>query len=274
MPINFESLPLREIRKGRSLAWDPFTIDFSRDKADWAALDTAEQEFLLRQIVGFLIGERGVTHDLAPLQQTLRREKGRMEEEMYLTQQLYEESTHIEFFQRWMNDVLPGVVGKDIPFPPGQGNFFSEILPDAMQALNTDASPEAQMRATVTYHQIVEGVLAEVGYAIFYACLDAKGILPGLRFGLRQIQQDESRHIAFGTFLAQRLINEHPELERVFEECMESLHDATVGSTDGFFGPYGLQTPFGVKHADFKQLAEDLYQRRIRAVLKGGLVKA
>ena len=74
MPIDFDSFPLRGIRKGRELAWNPHEIDFSQDAADWPTLNSREQTVLLRQIVGFLIGERGVTHDLAPLQQTLRRE--------------------------------------------------------------------------------------------------------------------------------------------------------------------------------------------------------
>lgn len=274
MPINFESRPLKELRKGRTLAWDPFAVDLKQDRDDWAKLTADEQQFLLAQVVGFLVGERAVAHDLAPLQHALRYEKGRMEEEMYLTQQMFEESTHVEFFQRWMDEVLPGKVGLDLPFPQNKGRYFSEILPPAMQALATDRSPEAQMRATVTYHQLVEGVLAEVGYEIFYGCLDARGILPGLRYGLRQIQQDEARHIAFGTYFAQRLIKEHPHLEEMFVNEMEGLHAETVGSTDTFFGMYGEVAPFGLRHSDYRKLAEDLFQRRMRAVLKGGLVEA
>jgi ribonucleoside-diphosphate reductase beta chain len=274
MPINFDKFPLREMRRGRELAWDPHAIDFTRDRADWPRLTENERSFILAQVVGFLVGERGVTHDLAPLQQALRKEKGRMEEEMYLTQQLFEESTHVEFFQRWLDEVLPGRLGEDIPYPPLTGKFFSRTLPAAMQALNDDHSPEAQMRACVTYHQIVEGVLAEVGYEIFYTCLDKDGILPGLRDGLRHIQQDESRHIAFGTYFAQRLIAEHPLLESVFEDEMEKLHDETVNSSTNYFATYGGQVPFGVDPERFRTLAEDLFQRRKRAVLKGHLVPA
>ncbi len=274
MPISFDSRPLKELRKGRELSWNPHAIELAQDREDWARLSPDEQDFLLVQIVGFLVGERAVAHDLAPLQHALRYERGRMEEEMYLTQQMFEESTHVEFFQRWMDEVLPGKVGKDIPFPRKQGQYFSNILPAAMQALVTDRSGEAQMRAVVTYHQMVEGVLAEVGYEIFYGCIDSQGILPGLRTGLRKIQQDEARHIAFGTYLAQRLIHERPELESVFVEEMEKLKDETIGSTDMFFGPYGEVAPFGLRHAQYRKLAEDLYARRMRAVLKGGLVEA
>lgn len=274
MPIDFDSLPLRELRKGRSLAWEPHDIDMSRDRVDWLKLGNDEQDFILGQVVGFLVGERAVAHDLAPLQQAIRKEKGRMDEEMYLTQQMYEESVHVEFFQRWLNETLPGVLGKDIPYPEGNGAVFSRTLPEAMQALSTDKSPEAQMRATVVYHQMVEGVLAELGYEIFFTCLDKEGVLPGLREGLRNIQQDEARHIAFGTYFAQRLISERPELSAAFEREMESIHEETVNSSDNFMGKYRDNVPFGLDRLRFRELAETLYQRRMRAVLKGHLINA
>lgn len=273
MPINFETLPLRELRKGRALAWDPHAIDFTKDRAEWAALTQVEQEFLIAQIIGFLIGERSVTHDLAPLQQALRQERGRMEEEMYLTQQLFEEATHVEFFQRWMDEVLPEGPER-ISVPPDKGRYFSEILPAAMGALQEDRSPEAQMRATVTYHQLVEGVLAEVGYEIFYSCLDSRGIMPGLRQGLRNIQQDEARHIAFGTYLAQRLIAENPTLSEMFEAEMEKLHEETVETARDFFYRFDNKSPFGLTPERFVALAETLFQRRKKSVLKGHLTEA
>src|SRR5690606_4830227 len=135
--------------------------------------------------IGFLVGERAVAHDLAPLQQALRREKGRMEEEMFLTQQQYEESNHVEFFQNWMDKVLPGVPGRDMPYPPArpeavQGQVIAVELPRAMQALREDFSPATQMRAAVTYHIVVEGVLAEFGYQFFYRSLKKRNVLPGL----------------------------------------------------------------------------------------------
>ena len=273
MPINFETLPLRELRKGRALAWDPHVIEFSKDRADWVALTKDEQGFLIAQIIGFLIGERSVTHDLAPLQQALRQERGRMEEEMYLTQQLFEEATHVEFFQRWMDEVLPGTPER-ISVPPDKGRYFSDILPEAMGALREDHSPEAQLRATVTYHQLVEGVLAEVGFEIFYSCLDSRAIMPGLRQGLRNIQQDEARHIAFGTYLAQRLISENPSLAEVFDAEMEKLHEETVETARDFFYRFDNKAPFGLTPERFVNLAETLFQRRKKAVLKGHLMEA
>lgn len=276
MAIKFESLPVRALRRGRELAWDPAGIDFSEDRKDWKQLTALEQEFLLSEVFGFLVGERGVAHDLAPLQQALRHERGRMEEEMYLTQQMYEESNHVEFFERWLAEVLPGQLGEDVPFPRGNPSpFFKEILPQAMQRLNSDPSPNAQMHAAVIYHQIIEGVLAEVGYAIFYETLDARDVMPGLRQGVRYIQQDESRHIAFGTYLAQRLIAEDPSLEAVFDAEMEGIRDRTVNGSADYIALYEErgEAPFGLDKEKFRKMGSDLFERRVRAVKKMGHVE-
>ena len=66
-----------------------------------------------------------------------------MEEEMYIAQQLCEEMNHVEFFQRWMNEVLPDELGSDeVPYPGGTPSpFFTTILPPTMQALIEDKSP-------------------------------------------------------------------------------------------------------------------------------------
>lgn len=277
MPIDFESFPLKLFHKGRSLAWDPLDFDFSQDREDWSSLTQDEQDMVLRTVIGFLVGERAVAHDLAPLQQALRRERGRMEEEMFLTQQQYEESNHVEFFQNWMNKVLPAVPGRDMPFPPttpqaAQAQVISHELPRAMQALREDTSPEAQMRAAVTYHMIVEGVLAEFGYQFFYRALKKRGVLPGLVEGIHQIQRDEVRHIAFGNFLIQRLIREHPELEKVFDEEMERLRARARASSMAFFDAYEKDTPFGLEAAEFETLFDQLFEGRRNVVKRGELV--
>jgi ribonucleoside-diphosphate reductase beta chain len=275
MALNLDSFPLKEIRRGRELQWDPNAIDFSQDRNDWANLAPLEQRLLLNQVIGFLIGERIVAHDLAPLQMALRKERGRMEEEMYITQQLFEESNHVEFFQRWVYEVLPGELGKDIPFPSSEPSPLLHVaLPQAMNALLEDTSQTAQIRAIVAYHQNVEGVSAEVGYQIFYDCMDQNAILPGLREGVRKIQIDESRHIAFGTYLAQRIINETSEMKQVFIDAMEEIKQATVRSTAMLFELFESPYPFDLQADTYISLTRDLHARRTKAVLEGHLIKA
>ena len=56
MPLDFDSLPLKEIRKGRELRWDPHALDFTQDIEDWKTLSDVERELVLSQVFGFLIG--------------------------------------------------------------------------------------------------------------------------------------------------------------------------------------------------------------------------
>lgn len=272
MPLDFDAFPMMAIRKSRQLAWDPFEIDLTQDRQDWLTLTPDEQDLLLRNISGFRIGERAVTHDLAPLQQVLRKEKGRMAEEMYLTVQLFEESRHVEFFERWIIKCLPGTFGQDIPFPAldDDGRSLDENLTVRMgrvlRALTDDPSPQAQLRAVVIYHMIIEGVVAETGYRLFDAALNERNILPGLRNGIELIQRDETRHVAFGTYLLRRMIAERPELKSDFESEMRSLRPASLQGVDQVVvSPQG-RSPFGINAADFHDVNLKLFQNRINAV--------
>ena len=47
-----------------------------------------------------------------------------------------------------------------------------------------NSSAIAQVEASVVYHMIIEGVLAETGYHGFYQALQGRGLLPGLVQGL------------------------------------------------------------------------------------------
>ena len=47
-----------------------------------------------------------------------------------------------------------------------------------------DASPSAQVQASVTYNMIVEGVLAETGYHALYSMLEENDLMPGQHRGL------------------------------------------------------------------------------------------
>jgi ribonucleoside-diphosphate reductase beta chain len=74
----------------------------------------------------------------------------------------------------------------------------------------------------------VEGVLAETGYFGFYQSLEKTGMMPSLLKGIGYLKRDESRHIAYGTFLLQRLISEHPHIFDVVAKKMEQLSPLAI----------------------------------------------
>src|SRR5436190_9541905 len=114
MRLDPASLALRDYHKAKRLLWDPRDLDFAPDRADWAALTPREQVLLRQAVRLFAGGETAVTQDLAPLLIALR-PAGRLEDTMFVTAQLFEESKHVEFFARFseevLEDVAPGAAG-------------------------------------------------------------------------------------------------------------------------------------------------------------------
>src|SRR5579859_548898 len=210
--LDFSSVPMRLFQKAKKLGtWDPFDIDLSKDKQDWPTLDELHQVSILSLGTYFQAGEEGVTLDLLPLVMRVAR-AGMLEEEIYLTSFLWEEAKHTEFFRRWFSEAPRVDYDLHDYLGPAYKRIFYEILPETMNRLLTDDSEEALVQALVTYNMMVEGTLAETGYWSFGRYLERDRYLPGLAQGIRLIQRDESRHIRFGIYMLQRLINKNPAL--------------------------------------------------------------
>ncbi|WP_077212876.1 R2-like ligand-binding oxidase [Bacillus dakarensis] len=231
-----ESLPFRLYQKAKKFGvWNPTDIDFSQDVEHWAILPEEKKGEILRLISQFQAGEEAVTLDLLPLIMAIAKE-GRLEEEMYLTTFLFEEAKHTEFFRLVLNAI--GEKGDlSVHHTDTYKKIFYEILPETMNRLMTDQSPEAIAEASTVYNMFVEGVLAESGYYSFYRSLEAGGLMPGLLKGVGLLKRDESRHIGYGTFLLQRLICEHPHLyDQVSNRMNELLPLAFMLNREGFKG--------------------------------------
>jgi ribonucleoside-diphosphate reductase beta chain len=258
---------MRLYEKAKRLGvWNPSDIDFSADVRDWQALDERERDLLLHVTSLFVAGEEGVTVDLLPLVLAIAAE-GRLEEELYLTTFLWEEGKHVDFFRRFLDEVARPDGDMARYHTPSYRTIFYEELPSAMSALLTDRSPEAQVRASVTYNMIVEGVLAETGYHGYFEALERNDLLPGLREGIALLKRDESRHIAYGIFLLSRLIAERPELWPAAQERMEALLPAALGVVVETFRYDPM--PFGLELDDFLGFATTQFQHRLERIERG-----
>ncbi len=222
-------LPMRLYHKAKRLGvWDPRSINFSQDIADWQKCNELEKDSLLSTTALFASGEESVTLDLLPLMMAIARE-GRIEEEMFLTTFLWEEAKHTEFFRRFLDEVAHDNSDLSRYHGPSYRQLFYEELPKTMYALLEDQSPKAQIIASVTYNMIVEGVLAETGYHGYFNMLDRGNIMPGLKQGIGYLKRDESRHIAYGVFLISRLVAQDQSLWDVVEQRMNELLPLAMG---------------------------------------------
>ncbi len=238
-----DSLPFRLYQKAKKFGgWDPREIDFTQDLKDWQFLTGDQQEEILRLVSQFQAGEEAVTLDLLPLLMVIA-EEGRIEEEMYLTTFLFEEAKHTEFFRIFLNEI--GQTDDLSRFhSETYRTIFYSILPEAMDKLKVDHSPQALAEASTVYNMFVEGVLAETGYFSFYESLEKAKVMPGLMKGIGLLKKDESRHIGYGTFLLQRLIAEHPPLFDIVQNKMNELaplaqkltQEGIAGKTHSAFG--------------------------------------
>lgn len=261
--LDRQSLPLRLFEKGKRRGiWNPSDIDLSQDSSDWQELTPEEQDLLLRLSTLFLGGEESVTLDLLPLIETVASE-GRLEEELYLTSFLFEEAKHVDFFRRVFDEVFN--VREDLSryLGPSYVRLVQEELPEALQRLRFDRSMEAQVRASVTYNLIVEGILAETGYYGFFTVLDQRGILPGVRLGISRLQDDEARHIAFGIhFLSRWIRTSGQPAWQALEQRFQELLPLAFGVVSEIFTPYPV-VPFALTPEHFLNYAMAQSSRRI-----------
>lgn len=265
--LNRALLPMRLFEKAKRLGtWNPSDIDLSQDKRDWATFSPDEKELIYLLLGLFVAGEEAVTLDLLPLIEVVARE-GRLEEEMYLTTFLFEEAKHTDFFQRVLHEVCGGEVDLAQYHSANYKQLIYEALPAALLGLKTDASPAAQIRASVTYNMIVEGVLAETGYHAFFTMLERNNLMPGLRKGIGLLKQDESRHIAYGIYLLSRLVAQHPDEWETLESHMNTLLMPAIGVIGDAFARFEI-VPFGLDLNDFIEFATSQFGHRYERLEK------
>ncbi len=255
--------PMRLYELAKKLGvWNPADLDLTKDKHDWANLTTEEKDLVLRLLSLFVSGEEAVTLDLLPLIQVIASE-GRLEEEIYLTTFLFEEAKHTDFFRRFLDEVVQETTDLSRYHTASYRRIFYEELPAALLTLQRDPSPEAQVRASVTYNMIVEGVLAETGYYAFLSTLKAQGLFPGLCKGIGYLKRDESRHIAYGLYLISRLLAENPNLWPKVEGQLNTLLPYALGVIQEAFAAYTV-LPLGLEEAVFITYATNQFAKRLK----------
>ena len=256
-------LPMRLWQKAKKLgAWDPGDIDLKTDREDWSRLTEEERDLLLRLVVQFRGGEGAVTTELLPLMSVIA-DEGRVEEEIFLSSFLWEEAKHVEMFDRFMAEVAPSRTDFARFETAAWRGIFLDRLPAAMRALRSDSSPAAQVRAAVTYHLVVEGILAETGYHAYHLILERRGIMPGMQRAIQYIKRDESRHVVWGQYLIGRLVAEHGDLMwKLAESRLAELLEPSLDVIRDVFGAYDAM-PFDLRLDTFTDFAVSAFRVRL-----------
>ncbi|ELY67308.1 ribonucleotide-diphosphate reductase subunit beta [Natrinema versiforme] len=234
--------------------WDPHEVDLEADREGVADLPEPAFRGLKQSLALFGAGEESVTEDLAPLAVVLED----IGDQMFITTQLYEESKHTDFFDRYWRDVVRPEEqrrGQDLTSPTDEAWFnepYDELFErneQAMARLLEEDTPDNRARAYCHYHLTIEGILAQTGY---YGLTLAYGEnepdlpdLPGLVEGLKLVRSDEGRHVGFGMAKLKSLVSEgevDPDLLReTIDELVPLVQESLAGdegaSTEAGPGP-------------------------------------
>jgi ribonucleoside-diphosphate reductase beta chain len=266
--LDYDSVPWKLWEKSKKLFWDPADIDFAQDAVDWQTMADEERTLVAMSARGFMVGEEAVTLDIVPLLRCMS-DQGRLEDTMYLSMFAMEEAKHTEMFRRWFDAVgldpasLDDLVMAQQAARGDRRGIFDGPLTAVMRRLDTDRSPQAILDASIIYNQFVEGVLAIAGYQRWEQTFRRIGKLPGLQAGLRLTQRDERRHIAYGTYLARRVLAENPGLWEWFEARWAKLTEG-LNLTGGYGA--GEDSARQREAAELTELYQRLSKRRLEAL--------
>ncbi|MFP6616049.1 MAG: R2-like ligand-binding oxidase [Candidatus Hydrogenedentota bacterium] len=265
--LNRSLPPMQLWEKAKKLGiWNPADIDFSQDKKDWDNLNEKQQEYILILGSQFISGEEAVTLDLLPLIKAVA-DGGHLEEEMFLTTFLWEEAKHIDFFHRAMSSWGIDMQNLQQYHTPSYTTYFGETFTGRMNILYDNPSPENILRASATYNMSIEGILAETGYFMWYKLMDGANILPGTREGVRKLQLDEARHIAYGVWLCSRMVAEHPDLFDIIPEIMDEgfvYLEKLTAETEERIG----ELPFDFSYDEVIAFGASQYKKRLARIEK------
>ncbi len=132
-----------------------------------------------------------------------------------------------------------------------------------------DGSPEAQVRAAVAFHMVVEGVMAQAGLYLLRRMLGQRGLLPSLEQAIRLVHRDEARHIAYGVFLLCRLVIEHGNRAYgAFLQRMSALKPPIEQFTRELMGALGRDNAFGIKTEELEEFSQRQFAIRVGRIIR------
>ena len=224
--------------------WRASEIDFSVDREHWqTGFDDLERRAALWNYAMFFHGEDAVADDLSPFIDAAPRE----EQKYFLATQQADEARHAVFFNRFMHEVVERGDGTiagalEATRPELTWGFVKtfEMLDRVVGELRGDRSRAKLAQAVTMYHFVVEATLAQPGQHFISDYLSRRELLPGFRAGMRNVELDEQRHIAFGVKLLRDLAAEDPEVPAAVAEQLRAVTPVSLA----VFVPPGWDTRY------------------------------
>jgi ribonucleoside-diphosphate reductase beta chain len=251
--------------------WLSSEIDLTQDRTDWLErVDPEERDQLSWFLSSFFIGEERVTTQFSGLVMAYESQS----EEAFLATQQVDEARHAQHFNRFYEQVLgyDGTFESRLERAREDLNdafkiMFDENLVEAGNRLIADPSDvEAKVDFIVTYHMLIEGVLALTGQYFLTNFLEERGILPGFVEGFKLISQDEHRHVAYGTWYLKEAAQDPALAQRIQDRLIELLPTTALVFVPPGIDPTEDWAMLGYTSDEVNQFAFTALTRRLKVI--------
>lgn len=206
--------------------WTVEEVEFSLDLVDMREKLTDAEKFLIHRLVAFFAtGDSIVSNNLVL---NLYKHINSPEARLYLSRQLFEEATHVQFYLTLLDTYLPDVVERqkafaavdNIPSIHKKAEFSFKWTEQAMklERLETKEDRKKFLLNLIAFAACNEGLFFYGAFAYVYF-LRSKGLLHGLASGTNWVFRDESMHMNFAFHIIDIVRKEEPDL---FDQQMEN----------------------------------------------------
>ncbi len=212
--------------------WNPWEIDLSVDRRQWATL---EDRTLVTFVLGSLmVAEERITTKFSGLVGA----DGSEEEIAYLATQQVDEARHMQFYARFQDEVVsdPAPIAAHVELArrqisPAFRTIFDEKLVAAHERLVANpADATAKVSFVTIYHLILESTLGLTTFEFATRFMEREGLLPGFVAGYNKIHQDEHRHIGYGVWYLRGAVEAHAGAADVIRSTLRELLPAVAES--------------------------------------------
>ena len=250
--------------------WATQDLDFTKDREDWWNFLEEERYQRMYGLSSFFIGEQRVADELGPMMRAAPTEEMRI----FLCTQIADEARHVQFFNRFYEEVgvldsgsLPARLTETSDhLSPNFHVLFDEMLHSRVDRLAVNPDDTELLVETITlYHMVIEGMLALTGQHFIISYNEEQGTLPGFVEGFNNVSRDEHRHVAFGA----RFLREMAESDERYRDAIQRTLVECGPAADGVLAPPWYeegQEVFGVSLEETRAFAMKALERRLKVI--------
>ena len=243
--------------------WDPWEIDLSGDRKQWAAMGD-------RTLVSFVLGSLMVAEERITTKFSgLVGADGSEEEIAFLATQQVDEARHMQFYARFHDEVVsePALIAVHIErareqVSPAFRTIFDDKLVAAHDRLVANPRDVAAKVAFVTiYHLVLEATLGLTTFEFSTRFMEREGLLGDFVAGYSKIHHDEQRHIGYGVWFLRGAAAQDPQMGDVVRASLRELLPAVAQSLTP---PEGADASvLGASAEEIREFALDGLKRRL-----------